>query len=75
MREWLKKIREGAGKTQEQVAEEAAISRSYYTNIENGIKTPSVQAAKSIGLSLKFPWENFFNENCYFEEQSSEEVI
>ncbi|MFB6471250.1 helix-turn-helix transcriptional regulator [Paenibacillus glucanolyticus] len=69
MRPWLKQARENATMTHEQVAEKAEISRSYYTNIENGTKTPSVKAAKSIAIVLGFPWENFFSERCSFEEQ------
>ncbi|MDO7908471.1 helix-turn-helix transcriptional regulator [Paenibacillus sp. JX-17] len=64
MREWLKQSRETASKTHDSVANEAGISRSYYTNIENGIKTPSVKAAKSIARVLSFPWEYFFEEKC-----------
>ncbi|MEC0169859.1 helix-turn-helix transcriptional regulator [Paenibacillus graminis] len=74
MRRWLKVLREAADKTQEQVADEAGISRSYYTNIEAGIKTPAVTAAKSIAKSLNFPWENFFKEECSFKEHSDKEV-
>lgn len=69
MRIWLKKFRESATLTHEQVADKAEISRSYYTNIENDIKTPSVKAAKAIAVVLGFPWEYFFNENCSFKEQ------
>lgn len=71
MRSWLKQVREKATLTHEQVADKAEISRSYYTNIENGIKTPSVKAAKSIAIVLGFPWENFFDEGCSFGEQSA----
>lgn len=63
MRIWLKELRETTGKTHEQVADEAGISRSYYTNIESGTKTPAVPAAKAIASVLKFPWENFLRTN------------
>ncbi|MBA9086545.1 transcriptional regulator with XRE-family HTH domain [Fontibacillus solani] len=69
MRVWLKKAREHADLNHGEVADGAGISRSYYTNIENGIKTPSVKAAKSIAEVLKFPWENFFKDNCSLKEQ------
>lgn len=59
MRIWLKEFRETANKTQVVVADEAEISRSYYTNIENGNKTPSVNTAKSIAKVLHFQWELF----------------
>ncbi|WP_431090868.1 helix-turn-helix transcriptional regulator [Paenibacillus sp. 8b26] len=60
MRTWLKTYREIAQLTHEQVACAARISRSYYTNIENGNKTPSVLAAKSIAEVLNFSWSKFF---------------
>lgn len=63
MRLWLKIAREKAAMTHEQVAEKAIISRSYYTNIESGTKTPSVKAAKSIAMVLGVPWENFLTIN------------
>ncbi|OAB34163.1 helix-turn-helix transcriptional regulator [Paenibacillus glacialis] len=71
MRTWLKETREKKEKTHEQVADEAVISRSYYTNIENGAKTPSVKAAKSIAAVLGVPWEYFFKDECSFKEQST----
>lgn len=71
MRGWLKKFRDIAGLTHEEVADGAEISRSYYTNIENGTKTPSVKAAKSIAKVLGFPWEKFFDDKCSFREQSA----
>lgn len=74
MRHWLKKAREIAELTHEQVADAADISRSYYTNIENDTKTPSVKAAKSISAVLNIPWENFFNDKCYLKEQNNELV-
>jgi transcriptional regulator with XRE-family HTH domain len=39
MRENLKKARQAAGMTQEQVAEKLGISLRYYQNIENGDRT------------------------------------
>jgi len=57
--------------TQEQVADGSGISRSYYTNIENGTKTPSVAAAKSIAKALKFEWGKFFSDECSLKEHSA----
>lgn len=70
MRLWLRSARENAAMTHEQVADRADISRSYYTNIESGAKTPSVKAAKSIAMVLGVSWEDFFNENCSFKEHT-----
>lgn len=69
MRFWLKVLREKAKMTQGQVALSSNISRSYYTNIENGTKTPSVEVAKLIGSTLNFPWENFFDNKSSLKER------
>lgn len=76
MRLWLKELRDASGLTHEQVADRSNISRSYYTNIELGVKTPKVEVAKSIGKALDFPWEYFFNDKCSCEEHlNSKEVV
>lgn len=70
MRKWLKEIRDGKGLTQEQVAILAGISRSHYTSIEIGTKTPSVEVAKNIAKALKFDWTIFFESQCSLREQN-----
>ncbi|OLN23872.1 transcriptional regulator [Domibacillus antri] len=71
---WLKKLREDADKTHDDVAKEAAISRSFYTNIELGIKNPSVEVAKKIASVLIFEWTLFFANECSLKEQNTKEV-
>jgi len=56
LRTWLKELREKKRMTQSQVAENCEISRSYYTHIENGTKTPTVKVAKKIASVLDFSW-------------------
>lgn len=75
MRKWLKELRSNRGLTQEEVALLSDISRSHYTSIEIGTKTPSVEVAKKIGKTLKFDWVNFFNNNCSFKEQYCKEEV
>lgn len=76
MRLWLKELRDASGLTHEQVADRSNISRSYYTNIELGVKTPKVEVAKSIGKALDFPWEYFFSDKCSYKELfTSKEVV
>lgn len=70
MRKWLKDKRETLGLTHEEVANKAGIARSYYTNIENGIKTPSVEVAKAIAKAVKEKWELFFEIECSSKEHS-----
>ncbi|OPY59345.1 MAG: helix-turn-helix protein [Pelotomaculum sp. PtaU1.Bin065] len=61
-RDWLIKIR--GDYTHQQIADKAGVSRSYYTEIENGDKNPSVETAKKIAGALGFEWTKFFEEKC-----------
>jgi len=69
MRKWLKDIRDSKGLTQEQVAILSGISRSHYTHIEQGTKTPSVNVAKRIAKQLGFDWTIFFEDKSSLQEQ------
>lgn len=69
MRIWLKDMRLERNLTQEEVATLSGISRSFYTCIEQGTKTPSVSTAKAIAKTLKFDWVIFFSNNCSLGEQ------
>lgn len=68
MREWLKELRKTKGLVQSEVADKAGISRSYYTKIELGRKTPTVIVAKEIADVLEFNWIIFFEERCSLKE-------
>lgn len=62
MREWLIKLREKSKLSQEEVAEKAGISQSFYSAIElgnRGNKLP-VQTAKKIAEVLGFEWDMFY---------------
>ncbi|MEM5607580.1 helix-turn-helix transcriptional regulator [Bacillus toyonensis] len=59
MRNWLKEFRCVRGFTHRDIANKCEISRSYYTHIENGTKTPSVKIARKIGMHLNFKWTIF----------------
>lgn len=63
MRKWLKKYRDERKLTQDETAKLSGISRTYYTHIENGTKTPSVEVAKSIAKTLQFDWVNFLKKD------------
>ncbi|WP_342778488.1 helix-turn-helix transcriptional regulator [Paenibacillus sinopodophylli] len=58
-RNWLTELR--GNESQEVVADRAGVSRSNYTNIENGLRSPSVDTAKKIAGALNFEWTRFFN--------------
>ncbi|MEB6064886.1 helix-turn-helix domain-containing protein [Enterococcus gallinarum] len=61
MREWLIRQREKNGLTQDQVAKESEIERTYYNMIERGKRRPSVEVAKRISKVLQFDWTYFFS--------------
>lgn len=50
--------------TQDQVAKDADIERTYYNTIERGKRRPSVDVAKRIGQVLQFEWTSFFTPVC-----------
>jgi DNA-binding XRE family transcriptional regulator len=56
----LEKIRVRIGKSQEDVARAAGITRAAYTNIENGKRRPSPGVAQKIAKCLGFDWTLFF---------------
>ncbi|WP_051330754.1 ATP-binding protein [Aneurinibacillus terranovensis] len=72
-RRWLVKMREGKRYTQEQVAAFSNIKRAYYTQIENGKRTPSVDVARRIAKTLDFNWNFLFEETEKYGEISGEE--
>lgn len=63
-RKWLKKIRNEKGLTQQDVADCGGFARTYYTMVEQGKRTPSVDVAKSIARVLGFEWTIFFEDEC-----------
>lgn len=56
----LKKRREAAGMTQEQLAEKVGVVRQTISNIECGLSFPSVAVAQAIADILGFKWFDFF---------------
>ena len=57
---WLAEYR--GNHTHQEVADMSKLSRSFYTEIENGDKNPSVDTAKRIARALRFKWTKFFEE-------------
>jgi putative transcriptional regulator len=74
-RKWLIALRnnkkgiDGSPYTQQNVADEAGIDRSFYTQIENGQRSPSVKTAKKIAKVLEFNWTLFFAEDHGVKQQ------
>jgi putative transcriptional regulator len=62
MRQWLIQIRILKGYTQQEVANLAGISRSYYSGIEVGTRNAPAKTAKKIAGVLGFDWTLFFEE-------------
>lgn len=59
---WLKEIRFEKRQTQESVARKASMARTSYTNIETGVRRPSIDAAKKIATVLEFDWTRFYED-------------
>ena len=57
----LKKTREDAGMTQEQIAEIAGVTRQAIGQYEAKIIKPSVPVAKIIGHVLNFDWTKLYD--------------
>lgn len=70
-RTWLKNIRYSLGYTHQNVADDCNVTRAYYTQIESGIRTPSVFVAKKIAKKLKFNWTIFFKEISNVSKQKN----
>lgn len=59
----LKGLREAKHMTQGQVADAVGIARESYTNIENGIRNPSVKVARRLGSVLEFDWCQLYEDD------------
>jgi putative transcriptional regulator len=72
-RDFLVGIR--GNKTQSEVAIASDLSRSMYTQIETGDRTPSVATAKRIAEVLGFDWILFFedegHDTCHMKEDNN----
>lgn len=73
-RVWLINLRKKNKLTQLEVANKSNIGRAYYTQIENGVRNPSVNVAKNIASSLNFDWSLFFENECSEKRQQNKEV-
>ena len=60
MASFIKEKRNACGYTQEYVAERSGISYSYYTKIENGFQTPSLDTLLSIASLLHLSLDKMF---------------
>lgn len=69
-RKWLLEKRNNADFTQEEVANRSHIKRPYYSQIELGVRQPSVKVAKEIAKVIGFDWTLFFEKDCGDLEQN-----
>lgn len=56
----LKAQRIAKGFTQQEIAKAVGISRTAYTNIENGKRKLTVKTAQKLGMILDVSWPRFF---------------
>lgn len=60
--DWLKELRIEKQLTHDDVAEQAGMTRAYYSMIENGVRTPSPSYAIRLGEILGFNWTRFYTD-------------
>lgn len=70
----IKEKRKTYGYTQEQIAEQLDLSYSYYTKIENGYQTPSLNTLVKIASALHLSLDKLIFENNAKSSQYSPEV-
>lgn len=58
----LKELREKAGLTQQELADQCNVIRQTISNIECELSRPSVETAKLIAKVLNIPWTDFFSD-------------
>jgi putative transcriptional regulator len=58
--------------TQAEIAQEAGITRSYYSMIERGVFSPSVKCAKKIARILQMSWKEIYPDEYEFRERDRE---
>lgn len=61
-REWLIELRKENKLIQLDIAKRIKVSESYYSQIENGKRNPSVSIAKALGQLLNFEWRKFYED-------------
>ncbi|WP_217925379.1 helix-turn-helix transcriptional regulator [Enterococcus gallinarum] len=74
MPDWLKKIREQHGYTQESFARRVGIAKTTYSSYEQGYRTPSVNTAKKMASVLGVPWTIFFDDDVldtYYKKEAT----
>lgn len=59
-RQWLVDLRNDKKLTQQEVADQADISKSYYATIESGLRTGTIKTLVGIAKALDFPVERFY---------------
>lgn len=71
MRVRLTRMREAQGYTQYTIADALGISRSHYSQIESGAKTPSLPIAIRIKKLLGYESDDLFDDKTYFSPQNA----
>ena len=57
----LADYRKRAGLTQEDVAKKVGITQSYYSQVESGLRKPSIKLAELLARELNTKWQNIYN--------------
>lgn len=60
----LADYRKRAGLTQEELAQMVGVTNVYISNLETGLKKPSIKLAEMLAQELKTKWQNIYNSNA-----------
>ena len=62
MREKLRQLRKAYGYTQQALADAIGISRNHLTQIETGVRTPTLKLAIKLKQELRYPNDDLFDD-------------
>ena len=71
----IKRVRKTRGLTQPQLAERIGKSYETISNIERGVKSPSVQTLSELGVALEVPVRDFFDEQLLTEPSDQKQLL
>lgn len=65
---FLRKKRKEKGLTQTELAHRVHVAQSMISNIENGVRSPSVALARRLGAALEVEWTEIFDDGIPEED-------
>ena len=67
----LRELREARGLSQEALAHEAGLDRTYVSSVERGKRNISIENIERLAIALQINIEDFFNQKDYADDSRS----